>query len=195
VGVLEDQARVLAAFTRAVQVFGGDAYLETARAVADRTLELVDEAAFRDGRLDGPGLCSRPLYPLDGNVEAADGLVDLAVLSGEDRYREAARAAVGAFAGATERMGVHVAGYGSVAARLCRRPLVVAVGGPAGSDLHRAALRVADHEKVVRPGDPDVPAGRAAVVGADADPVDAPEDLMAQVSAWTGGDTDRSPVG
>jgi len=37
-------------------------------------------------------LCDRPLRPLDSNVAFADGLLlELAVLTGEDRYREVTR--------------------------------------------------------------------------------------------------------
>jgi hypothetical protein len=186
-GLLEDQARVAAAFARAAQVLGDD-HLAVARRVADRTLASLrdDEVgAFRDGPAEGAGLLDRPLYPLDGNVEAADALVDLAALTGEARYREAARDAVAAFAGAADRVGVQVAGYGSVAARLCREPLVVEVGTPPGSDLHRAALRVADHEKVVVPGADVPPAGTATVRGSDAAPAETPAELVETVAAWT----------
>jgi hypothetical protein len=47
-------------------------------------------------------------------------------------------------------MGVEVAGYATVAARL-REPRCIQVGTDPGTDLHRAALRLADHETVVAP--------------------------------------------
>lgn len=158
-GLLLDQARVLDGLTTAWQVLGTNA--AAAQSVADYTLaELQTESgAFRDGPAEGLGLCDRPLYPLDANVEFADALVDLAALTGVDRYREAAHDAIAAFAGAADRMGVEVAGYATVASRL-ETTRVFRVGTPAGDDLHRAALRVADHEAVVVP-DADVPAGEA----------------------------------
>ncbi|MFT4882155.1 MAG: hypothetical protein ACI9HI_002176, partial [Salinirussus sp.] len=107
--------------------------------------------AFIDGPANGAGLLDRPLVPLDTNVDCADALLDLALLTGEDRYLAAAREAVDAFANAAERMGVEVAGYATVAARLTA-PAAIEVGAPAGDDLHRAALRLADHETVVVPG-------------------------------------------
>jgi uncharacterized protein YyaL (SSP411 family) len=157
--VLADQAAVLRAYTAAAQVID-PGYIERARTVADATLDRLttESGALADGPAAGPGLFDRPLYPLDDNAALADGLVDLSYLTGEATYREAARAAVGAFAGAADRMGVQVAAYGTAAARLVRPPLRVAVADDPGSDLHRAALRLADHEKVVRPaadGDPD----------------------------------------
>ncbi|UIP01103.1 DUF255 domain-containing protein [Halobaculum sp. CBA1158] len=179
--LLEDVGRVVAAFCRAESVLGDG--VDRARAVADRAVDVLgDEAAFRDGPAAGAGMLDRPLRPIDGVVEFADALVDLAALTGEDAYRERAEAAVGAFAGAADRMGVQVAGYGSVAARLTRDPLVVDVGAPVGSDLHRAALRVADHEKVVVPESDRAPDGSAVLRGRDADPADSPAALMDRVA-------------
>ncbi|WP_276272851.1 DUF255 domain-containing protein [Haloarcula litorea] len=151
-GLLFDQARLLQGLTTSWQVLGEGG---PAAAVADWTIEhrQQDSGAFRDGPDSGAGLCGRSLHPLDATVELADALVDLAHLTGQDRYRAAATAAVESFAGAAERMGVEVAGYATVAARL-RDPQRIVVGTEAGSDLHRAALRLADHETTVVP-DPD----------------------------------------
>jgi uncharacterized protein YyaL (SSP411 family) len=149
-GLLLDQARLLTGLTTSWSVLGEPG---PAVAVADWTIDSLqtDSGAFRDGPAGGAGLLAEPLYPLDTAIEAADALLDLALLTGEDRYRAAARRAMAAFAGASDRMGVEVAGYASVVARL-REPRAVEVGTPAGSDLHRAALRLADHESVVVPG-------------------------------------------
>ena len=188
--LLEDHARVVAAFGRARQVLGDDRYLDRARSVADAALDELQagDGAFRDGPASGAGLLDRPLRPLDANVEMADALCDLAAVTGEDAYEDAARNAVGAFAGAWDRIGVQVAGYGSVAARLTRPALVVAVGAPAGSDLHRAALRVADHEKVVVPDAPGVSADAATVHLGDRErTVTTPDQLMTAVSDLTDG--------
>jgi uncharacterized protein YyaL (SSP411 family) len=148
-GLLLDQARLLAGLTTSWAVLGEPG---PAVAVADWTVEQLQtsEGAFRDGPAEGPGLLDRPLYPLDSGIEAADALLDLALLTGEVRYQQAARQAVEAFAGAGERMGVEVAGYAMVAARL-RDPRCIQVATAPGSDIHRAALRLADHETVVAP--------------------------------------------
>ena len=148
-GLLLDQARLLAGLTTSWAVLGEPG---PAVAVADWTVEhrQTNEGAFRDGPAEGPGLLDRPLYPLDSGIEAADALLDLALLTGEVRYQQAARQAVEAFAGAGERMGVEVAGYAMVAARL-RDPRCIQVATAPGSDIHRAALRLADHETVVAP--------------------------------------------
>jgi uncharacterized protein YyaL (SSP411 family) len=189
-GLLADQARVTAAFARAAQVTGEG--VDVARSTASFALDALrdDGGAFRDGDAgdDAVGLLARPLRPLDANVEMADALCDLAALTGEARYGAAARDVVAAFAGAADRMGPQVAGFGAVAARCTRDPLVVRVGTAVGSELHRAALRVADHEKVVVPDAPGVDDG--AVVGrgdVDADPARTPDELLARVSAWSNG--------
>jgi hypothetical protein len=166
-GLLGDGTRLCRALTTAASVLGDDTSLAAARRVADRTVEtLFVDGTFLDRppEADALGLLDRPLRPIDTTVEAADALVDLAALTGEERYREVAREALAAFAGARDRMGVDVAGYATAAARVVDRPLTVEVSGPAGSDLHRAALRVADHEKVVVP-DADLAALREGEAG------------------------------
>jgi len=181
--LLEDAAHVVNGWTRAHQVLGDSRYTTVARRVADEAVDVLhDDGAFRDGPARGEGLCDRPLYPIDSGVELADGLLDLAVLTGEPRYRELATAAIEAFAGAWDRIGVQVAGYGSVAARLTNGDLVVDVGGPAGSDLHRAALRIADHQTVVVPEADGVDAGTARLRNRDLPPASTPDELLARVS-------------
>ena len=148
-GLLLDQARVLAGLATSWSVLGEHG---PARAVADWTIDNLqtESGAFHDGPTEGAGLLDQPLYPLDTTAEFADALLDIAALTGEDRYREVAREAIESFAGAANRMGVEVAHYATVAARL-RDPRRIEVGAAAGSDLHRAALRLADHETVVVP--------------------------------------------
>lgn len=176
----------MSALTRAREVLGADT-LDTAQAVADHAIDtLLVGDSFVDGPREGLGLLDRPLRPLDGNVEFADALLDLALLTGEDRYEEIAADALGAFAGAADRFGVRIAAYGSAVSRLLYDPLVIAVTDEAGSDLHRAALRMADHEKVVVPDASGYDeAGAAYVVRGEAvaEPAHDPETLSKRVSA------------
>ncbi len=150
-GLLGDAAPLLRALTTAASVLGRD-HLKTARAVADRTLEeRLPDGTFLDGPREGPGLLDRPLRPLEATVDLAEGLVDLAALTSEERYREVAREALSAYAGAADRMGVEVAAYADAVARVREVPLTLVVADEPGSALHRAAWRVADHAKVVVP--------------------------------------------
>jgi len=182
-GLLADAAGVLAALTTAREVLGADV-LDDARALADATIDrLADDRGFVDGPTDGPGLLDRPLRPVDDNYEMAAALLDLHALTGTGRYREVARDAIAAVAGARDRMGVGLAGYGSVAARLVGPALRIEVGTPAGSDLHRAALRVGDHEKVVVPAVEDLDGTARVVVGdAESDPASSPAALADRVA-------------
>ncbi|NHN46970.1 thioredoxin domain-containing protein [Halostella sp. JP-L12] len=180
-GLLADHARVVAALSTAHQVLGADT-LPLAERLAEYVLdELRSEGSFTDGPASGPALLDRPLRPLDANVEFADALLTLHELTGEDRYYAAARDAVEAFAGASDRFGPRVAHYAAVASRLQRGALTIAVADEAGSDLHRAALRMADHEKVVLPaaGGDEYEPGHAYVVTDDdlSEPAATPEEL------------------
>jgi len=188
-GLLLDQARLLTGLTTAWQVCGQPG---PAAEIASWTIDNLraEDGAFRDGPAAGAGLLDQPLYPLDTTAEFADALLDLALLTGDESYRTVAREAIEAYAGASDRMGVEVAHYATVAARL-QEPTVVEVGTEAGGDLHRAALRLADHETVVavRPdGGPgvavaaeDVPDGAARLVtdGAVEGSATSPADLEA----------------
>ncbi len=181
-GLLADHAHTTRAFITAAQVLGGEGYLQTARTVADHAIETLqaDDGAFVDGPREGPGLLDRELRPVDDNAVFADALVDLAILTDESSYAETAREALGAFAGAADRIGVQVAGYATAASRLCRPPLQVVVADDSGSNLHRAALRLADHEKVVvLAPDGEYERGTARLVddGTVSDPAASPAEL------------------
>jgi hypothetical protein len=176
-GLLADHARLLGGLTTAAQVTGPDGWLEPAREIADEAIDRLVAAddSFLDGDPTGAGLLDRPLRPLETNAEMADALIDLWALTGEDRYMKAATEALAAFAGAYDRMGVEVAGYAATCARAHYDPLVVRTP-PAGTDLHRAALRIADHEKAVIPGERD----DAVVVrsGEETAPAETPDELL-----------------
>ncbi|RQG89426.1 DUF255 domain-containing protein [Natrarchaeobius chitinivorans] len=182
--LLANQARALAALTAGASVLGTKS-LADATSVADTTIErLRDDDSFLDGPREGVGLLDRPLRPLDSNVAFADALLNLAVLTGEDRYRTVARETLESFAGASDRFGVQIARYATAVSRLLEGPLVVRVADAPGSDLHRAALRLADHEKVVVPDAAgDLEAGTARVELGDrvSAVVETPEQLSEQL--------------
>jgi len=186
-GLLADHAALARAFARGAQVADPD-YARTATLVADHAIEHLADGAFRDGPAVDVGFLDRPLYPIDDNAVAAHALCDLAELTGETAYRRAARDAIRAFAGAADRMGVQVADYAAAAARVVDRPLAIRIGTPPGSDLHRAALRIADHEKVVVPDASDVEEGAAVVRRSDVllGPARDPKSLVSLVAEDAG---------
>lgn len=183
--LLGDQAGALEALTTATQVLGRE-YLDPARTVADVSIERLQtgSGAFRDGDVEGPALLDRPTYPIESNARMADALVDLGILSQEEAYNVAAERAVRAFADAAEHLGVQAARYGRAAARLVSEPLVIDVATDPGSDLHRAALRMADPEKVVVPEVRLAGSGLARVRGRDlpVEPIETPADLATAVA-------------
>ncbi|QSG12323.1 Prenyltransferase family protein containing thioredoxin domain [Halapricum desulfuricans] len=179
-GLLIDQARVLAGLTTVWQVLGDPG---PARAVADWTLEhLAADGPLRDGPSGETGLLDRPLYPFDYAVEFASAALDLAALAEEPAYREHAHKTVATYANAADRMGVEAAEYATAVARVLE-PRTIRVGPPAGSDLHRAALRLADHEAVVVPG---VGGASATVIDGET-PVGTAETPAGLESVLTGG--------
>jgi|GEM_PF-90641 len=152
-----------------------------ARYLADETIERRRPGqTFVDGPASGPGLLDRPLRPLDANVELAGALLDLAEVTGVDRYRSVARETVEAFAGAHERFGPQAAAFGTVAGRLLRGTVRIDLSAHAGSDLHRAALRLADHEAIVVPD-----------IGAAPEPIGRERDLDSNAAYVVAG-TERS---
>ena len=182
VGLLADQASVARAFAAAAQVLGRS-HERTAAAVADHAIAtLRTDDGFADGPRSGPGLLSRPLYSVDGAAALADALIDVWALTGEERYRESAREALTAFGGARERFGPQVAAYAAAVSRL-DGPLRIEVATPPGSTLHRAALRVADHEKVVLPDATEPPEGAAVAVvdGIRTEPAESPDELVGRL--------------
>ncbi|WP_049922562.1 DUF255 domain-containing protein [Halopiger djelfimassiliensis] len=184
--LLTNQARALAALTTAATTLETGA-LADATAVADATIDrLRDGDSFHDGPAVGAGLLDRPLRPLDANVSFADALVDLAVLTGDERYRDIARETLEDFAGASDRFGVQIARYATVTSRLLEGPLVIFVGDEPGSELHRAAVRLADHEKIVVPDSTaDLPSGTARVELGErtSDRAETPEQLSERVGS------------
>ncbi|WP_247728411.1 DUF255 domain-containing protein [Halovivax limisalsi] len=185
--LLADQTRVCRALLSARSVFGWET-IPAARRVADVTIDrLRDEetGSVLDGPRSETGLLSRPLRPLEANAELASVLLDLSVLTGEEAYRADGRAILEAFAGASDTIGVRSCGYPSAVGRYLHDPLIVRVGAPAGSDLHRAAFRVADHRKIVVPNAPSVPDDAARVERGDrrSEPARSPAELVSRVES------------
>jgi uncharacterized protein YyaL (SSP411 family) len=97
-----------------------------------------DTGAFFDApepRGSEPGRLARRERPIEENALAADGLLRLAALSGEDEWRELAVRALRAFVGEYRQWGQFAASYANVVARALAEPLVVTVVGPAADAI------------------------------------------------------------
>jgi uncharacterized protein YyaL (SSP411 family) len=161
--VLEDHGCVAAAFLAVLGITGDAAWLDRARSVLDRALgHFADgEGGFFDTADDADALVVRPQDPSDnahpsGTSALLHALVAFAALTGEQRYREAAEAALGRLSTLIERA-PRFAGWSMAAAEaMVAGPIEVAIVGPDGParrELHRAALAL-DGSAVVVAGEP-----------------------------------------
>jgi len=122
----------------------------------------------------------------------ATALLDLAALTGEERYETVARETAESFAGATERLSVQVAEYGSLAGRLLRGTTVVAVGdepaatstAPRGGSPTTKVVVVPNAHREDAPAPRSVPVGSAVVLAGDvaSQPAETPDELMTRVA-------------
>ncbi|MGH2498500.1 MAG: thioredoxin domain-containing protein, partial [Candidatus Limnocylindria bacterium] len=114
--LLADLAPLLGATLDAYETGADPEALERAEALATRLrerLEDVDRGGFHDApERDEPGRVSRREKPIEDGAAAADGLLRLAALTGEERWRESALRALRGFAGEYRQWGQFAAGYG-----------------------------------------------------------------------------------
>src|SRR2546427_5495982 len=77
-----------------------------------------------------PGRLARREWPIEENALAADGLLRLAALTGNDEWRELAIRALRGFVGEYRQWGQFAASYANAVARALAEPLAIAVVGP-----------------------------------------------------------------
>ena len=107
-----------------------------AQSIRDRLVDPATGGFFDAPEKPGePGRLSRRERPIEENALAADGLLRLAALSGEDEWRELALRALRGFVGEYRQWGQFAASYANAVARALAEPLVVAVVGPADDDV------------------------------------------------------------
>jgi uncharacterized protein len=113
-----------------------------AESIRDRLLDPATGAFFDAPEKPGePGRLSRRERPIEENALAADGLLRLAALTGEDVWRELALRALRSFVAEYRQWGQFAASYANAVARALAEPLVVAVVGPADDPLASALWR------------------------------------------------------
>ena len=116
-----------------------------------------------------PGRVSKREKPIEDGAAAADGLIRLAALTGDDSWRESALRALRGFVGEYRQWGQFAAGYGSAVARALAEPLVVSVVGPPGDATAMALWQVAatndDPARSVHRLEPERDAARLGTLG------------------------------
>jgi uncharacterized protein len=106
-------------------------------------LEDRDAGGFFDApeKSGEPGRLSRRERPIEENALAAEGLLRLAALTGEDEWRELALRALRGFVGEYRQWGQFAASYANAVTRALAEPLVVTVVGPADHSVADALWR------------------------------------------------------
>jgi uncharacterized protein YyaL (SSP411 family) len=115
---------------------------QTATTIRDR-LEDGEHGGFFDApaKPSEPGRLSRHERPIEENALAAEGLLRLAALTGENEWRELALRALRSFVGEYRQWGQFAASYANAVARALAEPLIVTVVGPSDDALASALWR------------------------------------------------------
>jgi len=115
----------------------------TAEAMRDR-LEDPDHGGFFDApEKREPGRLAVRERPLEENALAADGLLRLAALTGDEKWHALALRALRSFVGEYRQWGQFGASYANAVARALAEPLVVNVVGPEADPLADRLWRIA----------------------------------------------------
>jgi len=164
-GLLADQALMLRALLDAYEILGELEYLERAREVVafmQESLADGDRGGYYDQPAEGAdryGALAQRTKPLTDNAVAAEALLRLHHLTGEQQYEQAARRTLEHFAGEYEHMGIFAAGYANAVDCFLREPtrVVIVAGddGQAAGELHRAANSAYVPWKVVQLLEPE----------------------------------------
>lgn len=162
-GMLSDQAYTLRAFVDAAQYTGETRYLDSARELADWTLEHLrsTDGSFYDTPHNPKargGLKRRDRSILE-NAVLAEALLRLSQMTWVPDYADTAREALTAFGRTYKAYGHYVAGYARAVDLSLNPPVHITVVGPFGDarshDLLRAALKPYVASRVVQLLDPE----------------------------------------
>jgi len=158
-GLLADQVWAGRGFVTAYQHLGDKKFLERAKNLAHLCLEkfLAPEGGFFDIIPDpnSPGRLSVPHKDLQQNALTARWLLELEVLTGKDRYREAALEALESFSVSYREYGITASGYALAIYTALRPWLKVEITGSPGQmeygRLLNSALKLYIPNKVAVP--------------------------------------------
>jgi uncharacterized protein YyaL (SSP411 family) len=178
--------------------------LEGATITATRLRERLEDpgsGGFWDApERDAPGRLAMREKPIEDGATAADALLRLATLTGDDQWRESALRALRGFVGEYRQWGQFAAAFGSAVARALSEPRLVVVVGPEEDPTAKALWQVAmgsddpagarqwlvpgrDGERIAAGGYPaDRVAAYVCIGTVCSAPIDAPADLAAELA-------------
>jgi uncharacterized protein YyaL (SSP411 family) len=143
--------------------------VQAATAIRDRLEDAADGGFFDAPVRAEPGRVALREKPIEDNAMAADGLMRLAVLTGDDRWREMAVRALRSFVGSYRGWGQFASSYANAVARALTEPLAITVVGPKGdataNALWSAAHSVDDPARSVQRIVPSEDSARLAQLG------------------------------
>lgn len=173
-GLLTDQVAYLRALLDGHEISGEERLLDRARALADRTIAAfeAEDGGFYD-RLDTATLGRLSLRdrPIVDNAVAAESLLRLASLTGEDRYRSPAERVLTLYARTYASAGAFAAAYGRALQRYLAPEVAVRLVGTTAqtAEFREAARRLPAAALTVR----TIPRRRAGELHLPADPAPA----------------------
>ena len=149
--LLSDLAAVLSAQLDAFETGDHPIGIVGAQRVARRMRERLEDTAdggfFDAPERAEPGRVALREKPIEDNAMAADGLMRLAALTGDDQWRDMAVRSLRSFVGSYRGWGQFASSYANAIARALTEPLAITVVGPKGDATANAlwgAARSAD---------------------------------------------------
>jgi uncharacterized protein YyaL (SSP411 family) len=146
-GLLADFAAVIAAILDEYETGERPRALVAAASLAGKMRSALEDpvsGGFWDApERDAPGRLAMREKPIEDGAAAADALLRLAVLTGDDEWRQSAVRALSGFVGEYRQWGQFAAAFGSVTARALAEPRLVVVVGPTDDPAARALWQIA----------------------------------------------------
>ena len=143
--------------------------VDAATALRDRLADTADGGFFDAPERAEPGRVALREKPIEDNALAADGLMRLAALTGDQQWRELAERALRSFVGSYRGWGQFASSYANAIARALTEPLAITVVGPKGdataNALWTAASSVDDPARSVQRIVPSEDGARLAQLG------------------------------
>jgi len=143
--------------------------VDAATAMRDRLADTADGGFFDAPERAEPGRVALREKPIEDNALAADGLMRLAALTGDEQWRDLAVRALRSFVGSYRGWGQFASSYANAIARALTEPLAITVVGPKGdataNALWRAARSVDDPARSVQRIVPSEDGARLAQLG------------------------------